>query len=291
MAYPTDEQDLGAMVAGPQQQGGGWTELLNDPVRKSALLSFGLQAMTGGWGNGTQQLAAALGAGASGAAGTAKSLQEQQAYEQQRTDKLGESAENRASREREAGLNRTSREEIAATQVAGRLEVAQERVKGMLERAQLIHGPQNDREMKLFSDARQKYWGKEKDNQLLSKKTDDQIRAEADAWAKEQLRQARDVVGNRSQGSPLPGEVPLEDIKPSGQPKATPKAEGPKPNLESLLSGAKGSEVKALLGTIEGQKRILKDRPDLAGEVEEYNRRAGASPYAKFFGYKTPGAP
>lgn len=49
-----------------------WEGWLTNPVNQAGLISFGLQAMTGGWGNTGQQLAAALGAGFQGAAGQEK---------------------------------------------------------------------------------------------------------------------------------------------------------------------------------------------------------------------------
>ena len=144
------EEELGALVA--PQQGGGWSKLLEDPISRSALLSFGLQAMTGGWGNGTQQLAAALGAGATGAGATAEAMQKQAQFQQTADDRLGESQANRESREREAELNRASREEISRITADNRLDVTRERVSGMLERARLTRQPQTSQELKFYND-------------------------------------------------------------------------------------------------------------------------------------------
>lgn len=55
-----------------------WMGFLQDPRNKAALLSFGLQAMTGGWGNTGQQLAQAIGAGLEGYAGSEKVLKDEQ---------------------------------------------------------------------------------------------------------------------------------------------------------------------------------------------------------------------
>lgn len=90
-------------VAGPAVSPSGdkgWTGYLKDPVNRAAMISFGLQAMTGGWGNGVQQAAQALGAGAQGGAGASQAILDQQEAERGRTDDLAAATEDRASRER-----------------------------------------------------------------------------------------------------------------------------------------------------------------------------------------------
>lgn len=49
-----------------------WDGWLSDPKNRAGLMGFGLQAMAGGWGNGTQQLSAALGAGVDSYSGMAE---------------------------------------------------------------------------------------------------------------------------------------------------------------------------------------------------------------------------
>lgn len=70
-----------------------WDSWLADPKNKAGLLSFGLQAMMGGWGNGTQQLAAALGAGVEGYQGAAKIQTDLELKERERSDRLNQRAE------------------------------------------------------------------------------------------------------------------------------------------------------------------------------------------------------
>lgn len=285
------DEDLGSLVA-PQQQG-GWTSLLSDPVARSALLGFGLQAMTGGWGNGTQQLAAALGAGAQSAEGTGNAIRAQAVNNRDFQAKQEEGAANRASHEKIAEMGAASREEVGRIRNEGTIAVAQERVAGMLERARLIHGPQNDKEMQIFAKARTDYMKKEKDNQLLSKKSDDQILTEADAYAKEQLRGAREAVGVRSQGSALPNEATTEKPKAAapGQPAPTAGPSGtglfglpidigvfpPRAALGSsavLLQRLRndpqaGPQFNQDMQTPEGRARILQKFPQLKGYIPE----------------------
>lgn len=286
--YPIDDE-VGALVQ--PQQGGGWTDLLNDPIKRSALLSFGLQAMTGGWGNGTQQMAAALGAGAQGASGTAEALQKQGEVERGHEFKQQQLAQTASEGEK----NRQKSLEIARVGADSRQEVAQIRTEAMLQRAAMIHGPQNDKEMKIFADARTAYMKKEKDNQLLSRKSDAQIVQEADAWAKEQLRGARDAVGVRSQGSALPSSVNSQnspgagDQKPGGS--QAPGAETPSTategiTLDKLLADpAAGPKAAEDLKTPEGQQRLLKKFPMLGNDIYRYNAKKSTPGYAEKFGY------
>ena len=76
-----------------------WDGWLSDPANKAGLLSFGLQAMAGGWGNGTQQLSAALGAGAESAGGMQK-MQFDKELEERRNN------ESRADKEASRSLQR-----------------------------------------------------------------------------------------------------------------------------------------------------------------------------------------
>lgn len=108
-----DQFDFGALLQPVQQAGDDISSKMKDPIVRSAMLSAGLQMMTGGWGNGTQQLAAGIGAGAQGAAATAGALQEQGLKDQARQDKMTEGAANRASHEKVASIGADSRQEVA----------------------------------------------------------------------------------------------------------------------------------------------------------------------------------
>lgn len=185
-----DPNDIGQYVQ-PQQPGQSWSALLSDPVTRSAMLSAGLQLMTGGWGNGTQQLAAGLGAGAAGAAGTAASLQQQAVNNRDFQAKQENEVANRASKEREAALNRSSRQDISHYVADLRLQGVQERVAGMLERSRMIHGPQTDPEFKFYQaqlqEARKTIEGSVKDLNLSAQDREQMIIARA----KERLDEAR----------------------------------------------------------------------------------------------------
>lgn len=280
-------------AAPPAEGENSWSKLLQDPVARSALLSFGLQAMTGGWGNGAQQMGQAIGAGATGAAGTAEAIR-QEAQRQSTEARADREAEaERSNRRGIAQLGADSRAEVAGIRAESGMAIAQERVAGMLERAKMIHGPNNDKEMKIYSDARTAYMKKEKDNQLLSRKSDEQIIAEADAWAKTQLRGAREETGVRSIGAPLPGGPPAAPggvISPAAPgagkpgapvptpgPGAAPSSPAQQPSLDKLLSDPKnGAKLKEFLSTPDGQQRFIATYPQYRSLVDEYNRRAQA---------------
>lgn len=261
------EVDLGSLMpsaVGEATSGAGntWQGLVSDPVSRAAMMSFGLQLMTGGYGNGLQQIGVAGGKAGEAAGRTAGALQEQGNLETARADKNQEGAANRASHEKVANIAGDSRSEVANI-----------RSQAMLERANLIHGPQNDKEMQIFAKARSDYMKKEKDNQLISKKTDQQITMEADTWAKDQLRGAREAVGVRSQGAALPADGP------SGVGSATSGESGQSPILGKAPLESKGApkpswdqiktnpRVQELIKTPMGRRQILNERPDLEAQI------------------------
>lgn len=94
----------------PTPQASQQPSMLADPTLQAALLSFGLQAMNGGWGNATQQAAQAIGAGAQGAGAYTAQQQERDRYE----ESLNQAEAERANRRGIAQLGADSRREIAA---------------------------------------------------------------------------------------------------------------------------------------------------------------------------------
>lgn len=276
--YPPDE--FGELVQGPQKpQGGGWTGLLQDPRAQAALLQTGLQLMMGGWGNGTQQLAQALGAGASAAAGVDASMKEEDRYQ----DKLDEQAMARGSREREAELNRTSRQEIAGMQAANKMEIEGLKNDYRFARLNAIHGPSSAKEQQLYNTTYNTIYRKEKDNQIISRKTDDQIRLEAELGARQALESGRKAV--QGQGRP---EVTDEQIAPGAKPgAAAPGAQTPIPSFDVGLFPPKliigqdnvaldrmkndpkfGAQFRADLETPQGRAKIKQMNPQLKAVIE-----------------------
>lgn len=266
-------EDLGSLI--PQgigdvasAAGNTWSSLVSDPdptkaaIKQNALISAGLQLMAGGTGNTMQQFAQAGGKAAQSAGETVGAMQEAQRHTQAGADKKEASA-----------LDRKSHEEVARIGADSRQEVAQVKIEGMLERSRLIHGPQNDKEMQIYSKARSDFFKKEKDNQILSRKSDSQILAEADTYAKEQLRGARDATGVRSQGAPLEsgGPAPISGAPgPSptpGQPGAGAQS-APKPTWDQIKSNPK---IQELLQSAAGRKTLVRERPDLRDEIERHS--------------------
>lgn len=258
MAY----DELGQLIQGPAsaptaQQGGGWTAALSDPVTRAGLLATGLQLMTGGWGNGTQQLAQALGAGASAAGATAQSLQQEERYQ----EGLDQKTMDRASREREAALNRDSRAEIANIQNAGRMEVAQTRVQGMMDRARLIHQPNGQAEVKFYNDqlkeARKTIEGDIGSLKLDQASREDMIKAKA----LERLNEARQrgLFGAQGQGTID------QAITPQRQGAAPAPATPGSPRPWETVKGT--PEVQEALKTAAGRNRLIKAYPNNVREI------------------------
>lgn len=119
--------------ASPQQQ--QQPGVLSDPAMQAALLSFGLQAMSGGWGNGLQQTAQALGAGAQGAGAYTQHARQRQVEDQAIADRQAERADRRESGEAQrrtqldvANIGAASRQEIAALHADARLQRVDDRM-------------------------------------------------------------------------------------------------------------------------------------------------------------------
>lgn len=117
--------------AAPQQQQPG---VLSDPAMQAAMLSFGLQAMSGGWGNGVQQAAQALGAGAQGAGAYTQQARQRELEEQAIADREAERGERRRSGEAQrqtqlevARIGANSRQEIAALRAGAALDRVNDR--------------------------------------------------------------------------------------------------------------------------------------------------------------------
>lgn len=104
----------GLMAPQPQAEPSQWERQLRDPATQAALLSFGLQALSGGWGNGAQQFAQAAGAGAQGGGTYNQQDQERTRYEQARQDQASNRAAERQTRLDVANIGAMSRQEIAA---------------------------------------------------------------------------------------------------------------------------------------------------------------------------------
>lgn len=274
--------DLGELMQpggtpGEEPAAGSWSDLVKDPIARSALLGFGLQMMTGGWGNGTQQLAAGLGAGATSGAATSEAMQKQMEAD----DKSAEAAGNHAA-------NRENAIKVAKIGADSRAEVANIRAESSAFRASLTAAARSPNEAKFLADAMNKYMSKEKDNQLLSRKSDQQIEAEASQYAQNQLALIR--ASGKAVGDPTTGAAPSNSPNPS--PAAAPGAPGQspaqgtagkptaqneaKPDSSAINQALAHPEVQQMLATEEGRKLLVKRNP-AAGQaiINEYKARRG----------------
>lgn len=262
-----------AGVVSPET-GAGWDSALKDPVFKSALLGFGMQLMTGGWGSPVQQAGQALGAGASSAAGTAKSINDFQGEERARTDKLSEGSANRKQSETNARIGADSRAEVANIRSQAMLE----RTTMNLNKAAPAMG------LKYRTEARKVYEGN------LQNMSKDQASREAEIeqlaaqmYSADSARGTAGGAGATSQtGAPVAGEGTPGGQGPATKgPESTSKAGQPTPSLDKLMSDPKnGPKVKEMMGTPEGQADLISRNPALKEQIDTYNRRQSQQPYA-----------
>ena len=246
--------DVGAVTP---ETGGNWDSFLKDPVSRSALLGFGMQLMTGGWGNGVQQAGAALGAGAASAGGTAKALNDFETEQQMRGDKLNEGAATRAQSEKNARIGADSRAEVANI-----------RTQAMLERSRMVQGARTPDEGKIVAEALRKYELEERKNQFLTKKTDEEIAAGAYDHSQRVLQAYRATKGQSGGATRTDGPQGAGTVEPGGTvPGATPGKATSK-NAPSWEQSLKRPDFAQLLQTPEGRAKILKMRPDFASQIE-----------------------
>lgn len=277
--------DLGSMmspVPKEEQDAGTWSDLVQDPVARSALLGMGLQLMTGGWGNATQQLAAGLGAGATSAAGTSEALQKQL-----------ESEDKMASAEANQSANRANALKVAQIGADSRAEVANIRSAAMLERTQLVQGAKGPDEMRLYNDVYKKTHDRGMADKFLTRETDEVIQQRAVEAAQRALVEARVAKarlpgGDAGASSPnpapvAPGAVPGRLPVP-GAP-GTPAAQTS--ILDRALADPKmGPVIQQKLSTPEGQMELIGRNKANRVLVEEWNKRKGTplDPYATING-------
>jgi hypothetical protein len=236
--------------------------------------------MTGGYGNGVQQLGAALGAGAQGAGGMDKIIYDRAQAEKEFNQKASEGAANRA-----------NAQEVAHIGADSRREVADIKSQAMLERARLIRQPQSNQEMKIVSDAMNKYMVAQENQAFLSKLSPEQRNEMARAYGLGVLETARGATGIRSAGTPLPGDMSGTGEASStggaptggmpgqggqGTPGAGAKASST-PTLDTYLNakGAEADKFRSLIQTPAGQQQLLQIKPDLKPIIDEFNARWG----------------
>lgn len=185
--------DLGSLIPSEEGVKSTWQGIANDPIARVALMNFGTRLMVGGGGNLLSEVGAAAGHAGEGVAKSQEAILAQQNKEAAM-----------AASEKDKSEDRKNRLEVAKIGADSRQEVANIRSAAMLERAAMIRGPQTQKEFEHYIKTRDTFFKKEKDNQILSRKTDDQILTEAEAYAKEALRGAREAVGG-GRPSPLGG--------------------------------------------------------------------------------------
>lgn len=274
--------DLMAPQSGAEPETGSWSDLVKDPVARSALLGFGMQMMTGGWGNGTQQLAAGLGAGATSAAGTSEALQKQL-----------EAEDKAASAEANQGANRANSLAIAKLNADSRAEVAGIRTAAMLERTQLIQGAKGPDEMKLYNDVYQKTLIQGQKDKILTGEKDDQVQQRAIDAAQRALVEARAARARLPGASEATSQNGAVTGTGTGQGQTGTAVTGQnsaaqKPHVldQALADPKMGPIIQQKLSTPEGQMELIQRNKSNKLLVEEWNKRNGTKldPYATING-------
>lgn len=249
----------------PSATGGTWQDFIK--ANRPFLAGMGAQLMVGSPGGVLSNIGA----------GVAKGNESQNLTEEMNYGR-GQEERKFAAGQEEGDKNRASHEKVATISADSRRDVADVKTAGMLERAALIHGPQNNQEMNIYSKARTDYFKKEKDNQIISKKSDATINQEADAWAKEQLRGAREATGLRSQGQPLPSEGANlggpDSTSGAGKP-TTPTTPADKTTTSSQPTWEEYSKQPGVMDALKDpafKASLLAKRPDFKKYLEPANK-------------------
>lgn len=249
-----DQFDFGALLQPVQQAGDDISSKMKDPIVRSAMLSAGLQMMTGSWGNGTQQLAAGIGAGAQGAAATAGAMQEQGLKDQARQDKLSEGSLNRASHEKVAQIGSDSRTEVAS-------------IRGMfsLDRARMaLQKAPPDVASKMIDQARKIVEGS-----IGNLSLDDRSKTELVMNKAAELYQLHEQLAGTAGEQPA-GKPGLSSPE-AGAPVAKPaKATSLQDLLQSPIAGARAQQD---IQTAEGRATLKARFPALAAQIDRWPLR------------------
>lgn len=242
----------------PAGTGGTWQDFIK--ANRPFLAGMGAQLMVGSPGGVLSNIGA----------GVAKGNESQNMTEEMNYGRGVEERKFQAG-QAEGEANRASHEKIATITGDSRAEVANIRGEYRAALAAATMKPQNSQEMTIYSKAAADYMKKEKDNQIISKKSDATISEEAKAWASKVLDDARSASGVRSQGAPLSTDASTSGV-------GTPDAPGAAPTGGSgqAASGDKGGSkptwdqikdnptIKNLMKSSAGIQAIKKERPDLA---------------------------
>lgn len=266
--------DLGSLMDPAQQGAGGGEDLaakLQNPILRNALLSAGLQMMTGGWGNSVQQIAAGLGAGAQGAGDTAAGIQKVAQHQADQQFAAEQGAATRASHEKVAQITGESRE--AAAQVRGLFSI--ERARIALEKASpndAIHYRAEARKILENNITNMASFDDVTKTRMIEEKAATMYQNDLDrGWVR------------RPGGGLVPPTQGPGSASSVGQPQSmgnssaqTPVPTGKKTSvsLDTLLADPTfGKQLALDLSTPEGQARVLKANPGLAREIDLWMRR------------------
>lgn len=241
---------------GQEPEAGSWSDLVKDPIARSALLGFGLQMMTGGWGNGTQQLAAGLGAGATSAAGTSEAMQKQLEAD----DKAAETASNQAA-------NRANAVKVAQIGADSRVEGANIRGQARLDAiaATAQHKIPADQLVKYRAEARKIVEGNPQNMAMTNADRETMINDIAmRTYDADQIRRGQGAAPSQN-GSPKPTETPGAAVpgqSPAPASTGKPTAQNPTPTRPEDEPGVKAAlqnpQMRQLLATPDGQAELRK---------------------------------
>lgn len=248
----------GAQLPAATPQKGPWGQWIDDPINRAGLLSFGLQAMTGGFGDQKQQLAAALGSGFAGAQGQAQAQADVLTSEDEAEAKANDQA---------------TRIKVAEIGADARVTAAETRGANALARAQIVSAAKSPEEQKAADTLYNRLFSQEKSIQWMTKKTDQQIEAEARTASENAVvaGRARRTLGpgpggaEISSGNSVPGSVP-------GGPAvaAKPGATTPSDTAQRWEQALKIPGFKEKLQTVEGRDELEAKFPGLKPFIAQH---------------------
>ncbi len=260
---PTPQSNLGAKMPGDQPAAGGgtWTDLVKN-IDPNFLKSFGAQLMVGSPGGIAAQFGPAVAKGFEGENLSEQANHERAVQQQQIAEKNSE-----------AEKGRTHAEKLMNMQLDTKEAIAHEKILGMIERSRLIRQPNSNQEMKIVSDAMNKFMTDPDNSKLLSRMSQEQKNEAARGYALGVLDTARNASGVRSQGQTLPTDQPGAASAPpsvgsassassAGSAPVEPTAKGTSKNpiLEKMSKDPNhGAQFQQLLSTQEGRKQILEN--------------------------------
>lgn len=215
----------------PNQPKKTWQDLVNDPVGRSALLAFGVRAMSGGWGNPLQQTAGAIGAGAEAAGHTADSMRAEAIRQGKDAEATKQAELERTNKRDVAQISSDARMAAAQSHADSRVTAAELRAAASERNAALRAGAKNANEETLYQRDIKQYVDASKANLGNLRVPEEEILAKATEYAIQQMHKRRAVVRMPDREPPAGAPGPAAGAPPVSSPVSPPSAAPGSPAL------------------------------------------------------------